>query len=73
MLGWRISALGASRCIDADPYAVLRYGDAETLTVGESRELLAALKNLSEEDSVLQIGRLGPPSCIGSDAFGTRG
>ena len=40
----------ASRCIDADPYAVLRYGDAETITVGQSRELLAALKNLSEED-----------------------
>ena len=40
----------ASRCIAADPYAVLRYGDAETLTVGQSRDLLAALKNLSEED-----------------------
>ena len=44
------SASLANRCITADPYAVLRYGDAETLTVRQSQDLLAALKNLSEED-----------------------
>ena len=38
------------RCIEADPYAVLRYGDAETLGLNQARALLAALKKLSEED-----------------------
>ena len=40
----------AIRCIDADPYAVLRYGDAETLGLDQARALLAALKRLSEAD-----------------------
>ncbi len=40
----------AHRCIEADPYAVLRYGDAETLDLDRARALLAALKDLSEED-----------------------
>ena len=40
----------ATRCIDADPYAVLRYGDAETLGLDQARALLAALKKLSEDD-----------------------
>ena len=40
----------ARRCIEADPYAVLRYGDAETLTLVQARALLAALKGLSEDD-----------------------
>ena len=39
-----------SRCIGADPYAVLRYGDAETLTIRQSQDLLAALKSLSKRD-----------------------
>ncbi|MDE0347215.1 MAG: hypothetical protein OXI66_15760, partial [Boseongicola sp.] len=38
------------RCIAADPYAVLRYGDAETLGLDQARSLLSALKKLSEED-----------------------
>ena len=38
------------RCIEADPYAVLRYGDAETLSLDQARALLAGLKKLSEED-----------------------
>ena len=40
----------AKRCIDADPYAVLRYGDAETLRLDWARDLLAALTTLSEKD-----------------------
>ena len=44
------SARAAKRCIAADPYAVLRYGDAETIGREEARALLAALKTLSEAD-----------------------
>ena len=40
----------ARRCIEADPYAVLRYGDAETLNLDLARSLLSALKKLSEVD-----------------------
>ena len=40
----------ARRCIAADPYAVLRYGDAETLSLDQARALLAALTKLSEDD-----------------------
>ena len=40
----------APRCIDSDPYAVLRYGDAETLSLGHARALLSALDRLSEQD-----------------------
>ncbi len=40
----------ATPCINADPYAVLRYGDAETLGLNQARTLLAALRNLSEEN-----------------------
>ena len=40
----------ARRCIEADPYAVLRYGDAETLNLDQARSLLSALKKLSEDD-----------------------
>jgi hypothetical protein len=40
----------ADRCIAADPYAVLRYGDADTLPLSQARSLLRALKELSEAD-----------------------
>lgn len=40
----------ATRCIDADPYAVLRYGDAETLGLDQAQALLSALERLSEQD-----------------------
>ena len=40
----------AIRCIAADPYAVLRYGDAETIGLDQARALLRALKTLSETD-----------------------
>lgn len=40
----------AETCITADPYAVLRYGDAENLPVRLARQLLAALVALSDRD-----------------------
>ncbi|MCY4394638.1 MAG: hypothetical protein OXC10_05845, partial [Rhodospirillaceae bacterium] len=40
----------ARSCIEADPYAVLRYGNAENLSLDQARTLLAALKKLSEDD-----------------------
>ncbi len=44
------SAALAQPCIKADPYAVLRYGNAETLKLHQARALLAALKKLSDDD-----------------------
>jgi len=40
----------AAPCINVDPYAVLRYGDAETLDLDQARNLLVALRDLSEEN-----------------------
>ena len=40
----------AGRCIAADPYAVLRYGDADTLSLEQALALLTALSKLSEDD-----------------------
>ena len=40
----------ARRCIEADSYAVLRYGDAENLSLDLAWSLLAALTRLSEEN-----------------------
>ena len=40
----------ATPCINVDPYAVLRYGDAETLALDQARTLLAALRGLSEDN-----------------------
>ena len=40
----------ANRCSAADPYGVLRYGDAQTIGLEQARVLLEALKNLSKTD-----------------------
>lgn len=40
----------AEVCVAADPYAVLRYGDAETMPVHVAQRLLAALAALSDRD-----------------------
>ena len=40
----------ANRCIAADPYGLLRYGDAETIAPEQARSLLTALRALSEAD-----------------------
>ena len=44
------NAVLATRCIETDPYAVLRYGDAETIGLDRARALLAALSALSQAD-----------------------
>jgi len=46
----------AARCIAADPYAVLRYGDADLLSLEPARQLLAALAVLSREDPHFRSG-----------------
>lgn len=40
----------AGPVIDADPYGLLRYGDADGLDVPHTRRLIAALERLQEED-----------------------
>jgi hypothetical protein len=40
----------AEVCVAADPYAVLRYGDTETMPVHVARDLLDALAALSDRD-----------------------
>ena len=44
------------RCIEADPYAIVRYGDAETLGPDQARALLYALKRLSGSDPYFRSG-----------------
>jgi hypothetical protein len=50
--GWlaHFSSVLAPACIAADPYAVLRYGDAENLSLEQARILLRELAKLSSED-----------------------
>ena len=48
----------ADRCIETDPYAVLRCGAAETLDLDMARDLLGVLKGLSSVDA----GLYTPPS-----------
>ena len=44
------------RCIAADPYAIVRYGDAENLDSNQARSLLDALKRLSDSDPYFRSG-----------------
>ena len=44
------------RCIAADSYAIVRYGDAETLGPDQARALLDALKRLSDGDPYFRSG-----------------
>ena len=44
------------RCIAADPYAIVRYGDAETLGPDQARALLKALTRLSGSDPYFRSG-----------------
>ena len=44
------------RCIAADPYAIVRYGDAETLGPDQAGALLDALKQLSGSDPYFRSG-----------------
>ena len=55
----------AGRCIAADPYAVLRYGDAEALSPDRARALLAALVQLSNRDPYFRSEDWGDHSASG--------
>ena len=44
------------RCIVADPYAIVRYGNADTLEPDQARALLDALKQLSGSDPYFRSG-----------------
>jgi hypothetical protein len=46
----------ALRVIGTDPYGVLRYGDADCLTVEQGRELLRALRLLQDTDPYFRAG-----------------
>ena len=61
MPGLRISAMHwRPTASQPDPYAVLRYGDADTMPGGASASLLlAALKQLSTTDPYLLVPRIG--------------
>ena len=46
----------ALHSIAADPYAIVRYGDAETLNSDQARALLNALRRLSDSDPYFRSG-----------------
>lgn len=48
-----------------DPYGVLRYGDADGLTVEQGRELLKSLRRLEEENPYFRAGDWGSHSAKG--------
>jgi predicted NACHT family NTPase len=52
----------ADRLIEADPYGVLTYGDAASLTPSARRYLLDALGRLSERDPWFRSGRWQAPA-----------
>lgn len=52
----------ADLLIDADPYGVLTYGDAGSLTPSSRRHLLAALGRLSETDPWFRAGNWQSPA-----------
>ena len=55
----------AKRCIAADPYGVLRYGDAEKISLGRARALLDALKQLSMDNPYFRSEDWGPHPAAG--------
>ena len=59
------SALLAPDCIDADSYAVLRYGDAETMPLDQARLLLTALTKLSDTDPYFRKRGVGSRAAAG--------
>ncbi len=44
------------KVIEADPYGVLRYSDADSLSLQQARQVLTALKALSEDDPWFRSG-----------------
>ena len=55
----------APDCIAADPYAVLRYGDAQTMPLNQARLLLQALTRLSASDPYFREGGVGRRAAAG--------
>ena len=61
----RLGPVLAGRCIAADPYAVLRDGETETLDLERARALLAALGERSGEDPWFDTENRGAPPALG--------
>ena len=57
-----LSPENATRLIEADPYGVLVYGDAASLSASSAKYLLEALVKLSERDPWFRSGRWGSPA-----------
>ena len=57
-----LSPDNANRLIESDPYGVLTYGDAASLSPGSRRYLLEALARLSEKDPWFRSGRWESPA-----------
>ena len=57
-----LSPDNADRLIESDPYGVLTYGDAASLSPGSRRHLLDALARLSETDPWFRLGRRESPA-----------
>ena len=57
-----LSPDNANRLIESDPYGVLTYGDAASLSPGSRRYLLEALARLSEKDPWFRSGRWKSPA-----------
>ena len=57
-----LSPNNANRLIECDPYGVLTYGDASSLSLGSRRHLLEALARLSEKDPWFRSGRSESPA-----------
>jgi hypothetical protein len=55
----------AERLIDADPYGVLTYGDAASLSRTLCTRLIRALARLSETDPWFRAGNYGSPAIAG--------
>jgi len=61
----RLGPALAGGCIAADPWAVLRDGETETLDLDRARELLAALGERSGEDPCFDSENRGTPAAFG--------
>jgi hypothetical protein len=55
----------ADRLIDTDPYGVLTYGDAASLTRSSCAQLVRALAKLSETDPWFRSGNWQSPAICG--------
>jgi hypothetical protein len=53
------------RCIETDPYGLLRYGDTKNLSTQNARHLLAALTKLADDDPYFRSEDWGVRSVVG--------